>query len=48
MSGALLLGTKQRAGKGSSGQFVSELATTALRQAPETLGVVGGKKRSFS
>lgn len=48
MSEVLLLGTKQWAGEGSSGQFVSELATTAWRQAPEILEVVREKKGSFS
>lgn len=47
MSGALLLGTKQRAEEGSSGQFVSELASTVLTQAPEILDTVGEKKRAI-
>lgn len=46
MSGALLLGAKQRDEEGSSGQFVLELAT-ALRQAPEIFEVVREKKRVF-
>lgn len=48
MSGAFLLGTKQRAEEESSGQFVSKLATTALTQAPEIVDVAREKRGSFS